>query len=144
MQQLNEMGYRSIYLTDDHFLLKRERIKTICKGIIERGLEFRWGCEGKADSVALDQLSIMHQAHCSFLAFGVEAGTQKVLDRLKKNQTLEQVENAIRKAKQDGFAMVHGFFVIGSPGETATDIMESFRFAARLELDSFGFNRLCV
>ena len=144
MQQLNEMGYRSIYLTDDHFLLKRERIKTICKGIIERGLEFRWGCEGRADSVALDQLSIMRQAHCSFLAFGVEAGTQKVLDRLKKNQTLEQVENAVRKAKQHGFAMVHGFFIIGSPGETAADIMESFRFAARLELDSFGFNRLCV
>ena len=144
MQQLNEMGYSSVYLTDDHFLLKRERIRTICKGIIERGLEFRWGCEGRADAVALDQLSIMHQAHCSFLAFGVEAGTQKVLDRLKKNQTLEQVENAVRQAKQHGFAMVHGFFVIGSPGETATDIMASFRFAARLELDSFGFNRLCV
>jgi radical SAM superfamily enzyme YgiQ (UPF0313 family) len=144
MQQLNDMGYRSIYLTDDHFLLKRERINTICNGIIERKLEFRWGCEGRVDSAAVDQLPIMHQAHCSFLAFGVEAGTQKVLDRLKKNQTLEQVENAVRKAKQHGINMVHGFFVIGSPGETAEDIMESFRFAARLELDTFGFNRLCA
>jgi len=144
MQQLNEMGYRSIYLTDDHFLLKRERISAICNGIIDRGLEFRWGCEGRVDAVAIDQLPIMHKAHCAFLAFGVEAGTQKVLDRLKKNQTLEQVRNAVRKAKQQGIAMVHGFFVIGSPGETARDIMESFRFAARLELDTFGFNRLCV
>jgi len=116
MQQLNEMGYRSIYLTDDHFLLKRERINAICNGIIERGLEFRWGCEGRVDATAIDQLPIMRQAHCSFLAFGVEAGTQKVLDRLKKNQTLEQVENAVRKAKQHGIAMVHGFFLIGSPG----------------------------
>ncbi len=144
MQQLNDMGYRSIYLTDDHFLLKRERINAICNGILERGLEFRWGCEGRVDSVAIDQLPIMRKAHCTFLAFGVEAGTQKVLDRLKKHQTLEQVKNAIRKAKQHGIAMVHGFFVIGSPGETAADIMESFRFAARLELDTFGFNRLCV
>jgi radical SAM superfamily enzyme YgiQ (UPF0313 family) len=144
MQQLHEMGYRSIYLTDDHFLLKRDRINAICKGIIERKLEFRWGCEGRVDAAAIDQLPIMYQAHCSFLAFGVEAGTQKMLDRLKKNQTLDQVENAVRRAKDHGIAMVHGFFVIGSPGETATDIMESFRFAARLGLDTFGFNRLCA
>ncbi len=144
MQQLNDMGYRSVYLTDDHFLLKRERINAICNGIIERGLEFRWGCEGRVDAVAIDQLPIMRKAHCAFLAFGVEAGTQKVLDRLKKHQTLEQVKNAVRKAKQHGIAMVHGFFVIGAPGETATDILESFRFAARLKLDTFGFNRLCV
>ena len=40
--------------------------------------------------------------------------------------------------------MTHGFFLIGSPGETEEDILESFRFAARLKLDTFGFNRLCV
>ena len=38
---------------------------------------------------------------------------------------------------------MHGFFVIGCPGETAEDIQET-RFAARLELDTFGFNRLAV
>ena len=40
----------------------------------------------------MDQLPIMKQANCNFLAFGVEAGTQKVLDRLHKHQTLKQVE----------------------------------------------------
>jgi len=38
----------------------------------------------------------------------------------------------------------YGFFLVGSPGETEEDIKESFRFAARLKLDTFGFNRLCV
>ncbi len=144
MQQLNDMGYRSIYLTDDHFLLNRKRVNEICSGIIERKLEFRWGCEGRVDSTAVDQLPIMHKANCSFLAFGVEAGTQKVLDRLNKNQTLEQVEHAVSEAKRHRIATVHGFFLIGSPGETEEDIMESFRFAARLQLDTFGFNRLCA
>jgi anaerobic magnesium-protoporphyrin IX monomethyl ester cyclase len=144
MQQLSDAGYRSIYLTDDHFLLKRERIQAICQGIIERKLKFYWGCEGRVDSVAMDQLPIMRQAHCNFLAFGVEAGTQKVLNRLRKKQTVAQVEQAISQAKRHGIDRVHGFFVIGSPGETAAEIMESFRFAARLQLDTFGFNRLCV
>ena len=144
MQQLNDEGYRSVYLTDDHFLLKRKRITAICEGIIERKLELRWGCEGRVDSVAIDQFPIMGKSNCGFLAFGIESGTQKVLDRLKKNQSLEQIEKAVALAKKHGIATAHGFFLVGSPDETEEDIHESFRFAARLKLDTFGFNRLCV
>jgi radical SAM superfamily enzyme YgiQ (UPF0313 family) len=144
MQQLDDAGYRSIFLTDDHFLLKRKRIAEICNGIIERGLEFRWGCEGRVDSVAVDQLPLMNKANCTSLAYGIEAGTQKILDRLNKNQTLEQIEYAVSEAKRNGIERTHGFFLVGSPGETEAEIMESFRFAARLELDTFSFNRLCV
>jgi anaerobic magnesium-protoporphyrin IX monomethyl ester cyclase len=144
MQQLSDMGYGSIYLTDDHFLLNRKRISEICHGIIERQLKFHWGCEGRVDAAAVDQLAIMKQANCNFLAFGVEAGTQKVLDRLRKRQTLKQIEHAVSEAKRQGIERVHGFFVISSPGETKQDVMASFHFAARLHLDTFGFNRLCA
>jgi len=51
----------------------------------------------------------------------VEAGTQEVLDRLRKDQTLARIENTVKPAKQHGIEMVHGFFVIGSPGESAVD-----------------------
>jgi radical SAM superfamily enzyme YgiQ (UPF0313 family) len=144
MQQLNDEGYRSIYLTDDQFLLNRKRIGAICQGIIDRKLEFNWGCEGRVDSVATDQFPIMVRANCNFLAFGIEAGTQKVLDRLKKKQTLGQIEHAVGEAKRCGIETIHGFFLIGSPDETKEEILESFRFAARLKLDTFGFNRLCA
>jgi radical SAM superfamily enzyme YgiQ (UPF0313 family) len=144
MQQLSDEGYRSIYLTDDHFLLKRKRIQAICQGVIDRKLQFRWGCEGRVDSVAIDQFPLMAEANCSFLAFGVEAGTQKVLDRLKKMQNLEQIERGISEAKRHGIDTAHGFFLVGSPDETEADILQSFRFAARLKLDTFGFNRLCA
>ena len=144
LQELSDQGYRSIYLTDDHFLINRQRIEGICRGMIERKLKFNWGCEGRVDSVGIEQLPIMRQARCNFLAFGVEAGTQKVLNRLKKKQTPAQIEHAVREAKRQGIARVHGFFVVGSPDETAAEILESFRFAARLELDTFGFNRLCA
>lgn len=144
LQELSDQGYRSIYLTDDHFLINRQRIEAICRGIIERKLQFRWGCEGRVDSVGIEQLPIMRKAGCSFLAFGIEAGTQKVLTRLNKKQTPAQVERAVREAKRQGIDRVHGFFVVGSPDETESDILESFHFAARLELDTFGFNRLCV
>ncbi|MGO9378393.1 MAG: B12-binding domain-containing radical SAM protein [Dissulfurispiraceae bacterium] len=144
MQQLHDAGYRSLYLTDDHFLMNSKRINEICTGIIERKLAFRWGCEGRVDSVAVEQMPIMSKANCDMLAFGVESGTQKVLTRLGKGQTIKQIEHAIGQAKKHGINRVHGFFVIGSPNETADDIMKTFSFAARLQLDTFGFNRLTV
>lgn len=144
MQELNDMGYRSIYLTDDHFLLKRDRIEEICYGIINRKLDFHWSCEGRVDSNAIDQTALMSKANCKALMFGIEAGTQKILDRLGKKQTLDQIEHAVNEAKKNGIDRIHGFFVIGSPGETEKDILESFRFAARLKLDTFNFGRLCV
>jgi radical SAM superfamily enzyme YgiQ (UPF0313 family) len=144
MQQLNDAGYRSIYFTDDHFLLHQKRIEEICHGMIDRKFEFNWGCEGRVDSKAVEELPLMAEANCNFLAFGIEAGTQKVLDRLKKNQSLAQIENAVNEAKRHGIGTAHGFFLVGSPEETETDILESFRFAARLKLDTFGFNRLCT
>lgn len=144
MQELNDMGYRSVYLTDDHFLLKSDRIRDICNGIINRGLDFHWSCEGRVDSKAIDQFALMSKANCKVLAFGIEAGTQKILDRLGKKQTLDQIERAVDEAKKKGIERIHGFFIIGSPGETEEDIMQSFRFAARLKIDTFNFDRLCA
>jgi len=92
----------------------------------------------------VEELSLMGKANCRMLAFGIESGSQKVLDRLKKNQNLEQVAHAVNEAKKHGIDTAHGFFLLGNPGETEEEMLESFRFAARLKLDTFGFNRLCV
>ncbi len=144
MQELSDQGYKSIYLTDDHFLLKNKRIQAICEGIIERKLKFKWGCEGRVDSVGVAMLPLLSKANCKFLAFGVESGSQKILNRLVKDQTLEEVKFAIDEAKRQRIEKVHGFFVVGCPDETEEEILDSFRFASKLQLDSFGFNRLCV
>ena len=143
-EQLRREGYGSVYFVDDHFLLQPKRIEAICTGINEAGVTIPWGCEGRVDSTAQHLFPAMVKAHCRTLMFGVESGSQTVLDRLKKEQTLEEVETAVTNAKQAGIEIVHGFFVVGSPDETVEDMKATFDFAARLPLDTFGFNRLCV
>jgi len=141
---LEKLGYRSVYFIDDNFLLQPDRIETICKGIKGAGIGIRWGCEGRVDSVVEHLFPTMAAANCRALMFGIESGSQKVLDHLGKRHTLAEVEGAVRNAKQAGMAMVHGFFVVGSPDETVDDMRATFRFAAKLALDTFSFNRLCV
>jgi len=76
--------------------------------------------------------------------FGIESGSQKILDRLQKEQTLAEIETAVLRAKRAGIEIVHGFFVVGIPDETEDDLRATFRFASKIRIDSFGFNRLCV
>ena len=143
-KHLQKNGYGAVYFVDDHFLLQPKRIEAICRGINDAGVNIQWGCEGRVDSTAQHLFPAMAKAHCRTLMFGVESGSQKVLDRLKKDQTLEQVESAVDNAKAAGIEIVHGFFVVGSPDETVEDMRATFDFASRLKLDTFGFNRLCV
>jgi anaerobic magnesium-protoporphyrin IX monomethyl ester cyclase len=141
---LREQGYGSVYFVDDHFLLQPRRIEAICKGINDNGINIQWGCEGRVDSVAQHLFPAMAKAHCRTLMFGIESGSQKILDRVKKEQTLEEITTAVTNAKKAGIEIVHGFFVVGNPDETVEDMRATFDFAAKLPLDTFGFNRLCV
>lgn len=144
LAHLQKLGYGSVYFVDDHFLLQTKRIEAICKGVTEAGLTIRWGCEGRVDSVVQHLYPAMAKANCRTLMYGMESGSQKVLDRLVKGQTLEEMEIAVRNAKKSGIEIVHGFFVVGNPGETVEDMRKTFDFAAKLPLDTFAFNRLCV
>ncbi len=144
LKHLEAQGYGSVYFVDDHFLLQPKRIEAICDGITSAGLSIQWGIEGRVDSVAQHLFPAMAKAHCRTMMFGIESGSQKILDRLKKEQTLDEVRTAVSNAKQAGIEIVHGFFTVGNPDETVQDIRATFDFAARLPLDTFGFNRLCV
>ncbi len=144
LKHLEENGYGSVYFVDDHFLLQPKRIEAICKGVTQAGLKIQWGIEGRVDSVAQHLFPAMAKAHCRTVMFGIESGSQKILDRLQKEQTLAEVETAVRNAKKAGIEIVHGFFTVGNPDETVEDMNATFDFASKLPLDTFGFNRLCV
>ena len=144
MKQLQEDGYGAVYFVDDHFLLQPRRIEAICRGIEREGITIQWGCEGRVDSACMSLFPAMAKAHCRTLMFGIESGSQKILDRLKKEQTLAETETAVNAAKKAGIEIVHGFFVVGNPDETEEDMKATFRFASKLRVDSFAFNRLCV
>jgi len=141
---LQEQGYGSVYFVDDHFLLQPKRIEAICDGLIAMDNKIKYGLEGRVDSVAQHLFPKLAQSGCRTVMFGIESGSQKILDRLRKEQTLEEIESAVANAKKAGIEIVHGFFVVGIPDETEEDLRATFKFASRIRVDSFGFNRLCV
>src|SRR5438445_520795 len=113
LRYVEECSYGSVDFVDDHFRLPPKRIEAICQGVMDAKLAIQWGIEGRVDSVAKHLFPAMAKAHCRTVMFGIESGSQKILDRLKKEQTLEEVATAVKNAKEAGIESVHGFFTVG-------------------------------
>jgi radical SAM superfamily enzyme YgiQ (UPF0313 family) len=116
----------------------------MCDGLMKIKNKIKYGLEGRVDSVAQHLFPKLAKSGCRTIMFGIESGSQKILDRLKKEQTLQDIETAVTNAKKSGIEIVHGFFVVGIPDETEADLRATFRFASKIKIDSFGFNRMCV
>jgi len=130
---------KEIIFYDDSFTLNKERIIKLCQLIIEKKLNIKWKCETRINLVDEELLRLMKGAGCYLIAYGIESGSQKNLNVLKKEITVEGVKRAIRITKKAGIETL-GYFMIGIPGETEKEIKETINFAKNLNLDFAQFS----
>ncbi len=129
-------GIRYLRFLDDNFLLWPKRLRKVCEGMIDRGMDFTWSCFGRVDTADPDVLRLMKEAGCREISYGIESGSQRILDAIHKDITLDQVREAVAATHRVGIGTI-GFFMIGNPTETRETILETIRFARELPLDYF-------
>jgi len=134
LELLVGLGVRHIHMYADLFTVSREQVMGLCEGILERNLRIRWTCNSRVDFVDPEMLRMMARAGCWMISWGIESGSEEVLRRAGKGIRLEQVEQALRWAKEAGIRN-WGYFIIGLPGETEETIQQTIRLALRLPLD---------
>ncbi len=138
---INRHKIRSIIFYDDLFTVDKTRVAAICEGILRRGYQFEWKCEGRVNLADLEVMKLMKRAGCSMMAYGVESGNQHGLDYLNKGTTLAQIENAFyltRKARIKTMA----YFILGIPVETYQDGLNTIEFARKIKTDYAQFSIL--
>ncbi len=138
----NEYKTDYLFIMDSLFIGKRSRVIDICNGIIKRGLSLKWGCEAHVRFVDTELVKIMESAGCYDMAFGIESGVQRLLDAVNKKTTLDQIRNAVHLVKNNTKIKVSGLFILGLPGETKADTLQTIRFAKSLPLDIAQFSIL--
>jgi len=136
MASNNRWGFRELQMCDDCFTFDIERAEEICKMIISRKLKFSWSISNgtRVDTVNKRLLGLLAKSGCYRISFGIESGNQHIIKRCHKNQDLEQIERAVRLAKESGLE-TFGFFMLGLPGETETTMRQTVKFAKNLRLD---------
>ncbi|MEM5816023.1 MAG: radical SAM protein [Candidatus Aenigmatarchaeota archaeon] len=130
---------RVVSFFDETFTINRDRVIKICEYIKEELPELRWYCNTRVELVDLELLQIMYEGGCRGIAFGVESGSQRILDNVKKGNTVMDAENAIIWAKSVGIK-VFTSFIFGLPGENWDSIKETIEFVKRTLPHGAQFN----
>lgn len=132
---IEDYGVRHINFEDDNLTLDRERAKRIFDLMIENNLGITWSAPNgiRADSIDEALVKSMKNSGCKRVFVAPESGVQRVVSEIiGKNLDLRKIEEAVILFKKYGI-IVDGSFVIGSIGETKSEINESIRYALRLK-----------
>lgn len=127
LEMLNKKyGISSFIISDDTFTFDKNRTIGICKEIIRRGLKITWDCRSRVNFICEERLRWMKKAGCVIISYGIESGSQKILDNLKKGIRVNQIKKAAMLARKFGFKLNY-FIIVGSPGETDDTIRETMK-----------------
>lgn len=133
---IEDFGAKEILIRDDTFTLQKERTMKLCEAIIAAGFHTKitWDCITRANLVDRELLQKMKEAGCWGMHFGVEGGTQKLIDSVKKDTTLEIIKNAFTLCREIGIE-TRGYFMVGMPGSTPEDDLATIEYAKDIDPD---------
>jgi anaerobic magnesium-protoporphyrin IX monomethyl ester cyclase len=137
-QVIKDYGIDEIYFDDDCLTQGKKRVVDMCRLILERGLDVKWIVQARVDTVDRELLSTMKDAGCHYILFGVESGSPKMLEIMKKRITLDRARQAFKDCRELGIK-TQAFFLFGVPGEDQQTISETIDFAKELDADSTQF-----
>lgn len=86
-----------IYIVDDTFTAIPERIKKFTNLLKENNMNTPWKCQSRVDIMNEELLTIMADSGCTEILYGIESGSQEVLEKIRKGINLEQAEKVIKE-----------------------------------------------
>lgn len=131
-------GIEDFFFWAETFVVDKEYVRDLCSAIIEREINISWTSNSRVDTVDGPLLKLMAKAGCWMISYGIESGSQKVLDEADKGTRVEQAYEAVRYAREAGIKTV-GHFILGLPGETEASLVHTINYAKRLKLDLAQF-----
>lgn len=131
---LKKLGINNVMMYADLFTVNREQVISICKAMIKEKIDMKWMCNSRVDYVDEEMLSLMGQAGCHMISWGIESGSTEVLKRARKGADPAKAEQSLRWAKAAGIKNF-GYFIIGLPGETEETIQQTIAFSKKLPLN---------
>jgi len=125
-------GITYIGFTDELFMSSIERTIHLCETFINKGIEFRWSCNGRLNFAKQKVLLLMKKAGCVFVNYGIESLDQKVLNNMKKGLTVNQIVNGIEETLKAKISP--GLNIIfGNLGDNAKTINKAVDFLIKYD-----------
>ncbi|MBN1810017.1 MAG: cobalamin-dependent protein [Planctomycetes bacterium] len=133
---------REIGIEDDTFTASTEHARGVCELLLRRGIDMRWWANVRAN-LDFDTMQLMKRAGCRLFIVGFEAGSQDVLNNIRKGIRIEHAERFMEYAHKLKVP-VRACFVLGQVGDTPESMRATLDLALRLDPDTAQFFPMIV
>lgn len=130
---------KALYFNDDTFSWDENWVINFCRALKKDNIKIAWSCNTRVNTISEEMLKEMRSSGCVQVDLGVESGSQKVLNSLKKGITIKQIERAFKLVKKSGLRSFASF-IVGSPGETLDDIKKTKELLRKIKPDMSIFS----
>lgn len=139
----HEQGF-ALHVLDDNFTLDKGRVARIADLLADQrtrelDLSLVGGVRVRGTDRAL--LETLQRLGVKYLSFGIESGSNRILEMISKGLTVEEADSVVSLAVSMGF-FVRLFFILGFPTETMEDMRKTFAFALRHRVREVRFFNL--
>jgi anaerobic magnesium-protoporphyrin IX monomethyl ester cyclase len=136
---VKDFKVKEINLVSDTLTVKKDFVFLLCEEIIKRNLTVSWIAPTRADCVTKEMLRIMKRAGCRSLRFGVESGSPRILESMRKECDLETMARAFRWAREIGIE-TFAYLIVGYIYETEESAQETLDFVNVIKPDLLMYN----
>lgn len=125
MEYLQEKAGVDLFLFQDEFFVStKKRVLGFCNELKKRNLKVKWKAFGRVDLTDEETMEAMAEAGCIEIRYGIESGSDRILEITKKGFTVQQAIDTVSKAVNI-FPRVDTFFIWGFPFETMEDFKKT-------------------
>jgi radical SAM superfamily enzyme YgiQ (UPF0313 family) len=121
-----EHGVVYVSVRDDTFTVSKKRVIDFCRALIDSGIDLLWDCQSRVNIVDEERLAWMRRAGCTHIQYGVESGSPRMLRRLNKGITLEEIRAAAAATRAVGLGLSI-YLITGIDSETDEDLASTLR-----------------
>ena len=129
-----------LQICDPCFNASSKRVEDFCSALIREKIDLPWYAIGvRADRVTPAMAELMRKSGCRRVWLGIESLHEDVFNRIGKGETIEDIKKGIKIFQKEGI-QVHGYLVMGLPGDTFKKTLYSCEEALKLNLDALSFS----
>jgi anaerobic magnesium-protoporphyrin IX monomethyl ester cyclase len=135
---VHDYGVRNIKIADEMFVLNPRHVLGICEAIIERGYDLNIWAYARVDTVKGEMLDKLKRAGFNWLAFGIEAASERVRDDVDKGFGQDEIFRTIEKVRAAGINVIANY-IFGLPGDDLESMQATLDLALELNCEFANF-----